>query len=271
MPSPFAQPAFLRPALILLVLLLVLTAAFATYLSQRTLPAPMNVTIGARGTLADVAPTSAEINAARAQLDDGFIAVLPCTQAGVFELSRTRELADIATQDQLAFRVYDGENDPVRQITQIEQARLDGARAFIICPLSAAPLQDSVKQLQQAQIPLVLSANFDATYGIKLALDEFDIGQQQGMYAADILRTEGRAPTGTPDGIVVLTLDGTMAGDQRVARHHRRLGRFRARRADRRPRLHPRSSRRRRARPDRGGDTVQRRDRLQRRRSAGRG
>ncbi len=206
------RKTFLRPALALLVLLIILTTAFAWLRSRQTPLAPMNVIVGASGTLADLASSSTEVDAARAQLGDGFIAILPCTLSSAFEMTRTRELVDAAMQDGLPFRVYDSEDDPARQVTLIEQARLDGAHAFILCPLGDTLLSDSIDQLQQANIPLVLTANSDAAYGIKLALDEFDVGQQQGRYAADILRQAGHEPS----AVVVLTLGDTMAGDQRI-------------------------------------------------------
>ncbi len=201
-----------RAAFTLLLVLIALTSAFAYQRSRQQPPAPMNVIIGARGTLADLAPTSAEIDTARAQLGDGFIAIMPCSLSNAFELTRTRELVDAAAQNGLPFRTYDSEDDPARQITLIEQARLDGAHAFILCPLGDTLLSNSIDQLQQAKIPLVLTANSDATYGIKLALDEFDIGQQQGRYAADLLHRSEHEPS----TVVVLTLNDTMAGDQRV-------------------------------------------------------
>ncbi len=213
--SPRSQrwrKTFLRPALALLLVLIVLTTILAFQRNRLTPPASMNVIVGARGTLANLTPSSAEIDAARAQLGDGFIAILPCTLSSAFEMTRTRELGDLAARDSLPFRVYDSEDDPARQVTLIEQARLDGARAFILCPLGDTLLSDSIDQLQQAQIPLVLTENSDASYGVKLALDEFAIGQQQGRYAANILHQTGHEPS----TVVVLTLSNTMAGDQRI-------------------------------------------------------
>ncbi len=203
---------YVRPALLLLVVVIILTTGFAILRSRQPLPPPMNVIVGARSTLDELAVNNDEIAAARTQLGNGFIAIMPCTLSNAFEMTRTRELVDAAVQDNLPYRVYDSQDDPSRQVTLIEQARLDGAHAFILCPLGDTLLSDSIDQLQTAKIPLVLTANSDADYGIKLALDEFDIGQQQGRYAADLLNSSGSGPS----TVVVLTLNGTMAGDQRV-------------------------------------------------------
>ncbi len=213
-PGARRRKRFSRAMLLLIPILLVIMIIFLIQL-QQPLPAMMNVLSGARGTLDDLALTPAEINTARTRLGEGFIAVLPCTMSSAFEMTRTRELADLAAEDSLPFRVYDSADDAARQITLIEQARLEGARAFILCPISDAPLRNSVDLLQQAHIPLVLAANFDSAYGIKLALDEFEIGQQQGRYVAEILSAQQPQPA-QPMTVVVLTPAQTMSGDQRL-------------------------------------------------------
>ena len=121
-------------------------------------------------------------------------------------------MSELATQYNLPLRMYDNQDDPARLLTLIEQARLDGAKAFILCPLGEPLLDDTIHSLQQAAIPLVLALHYDSSYGIKVELDNEAVGQTQGRYAGQILAAE-HGGRGT---VVVLSFMDVSAGEQRA-------------------------------------------------------
>jgi ABC-type sugar transport system substrate-binding protein len=143
---------------------------------------------GERGTIETLTPSDAEIAMARAQLgENGFIVYIACTLDDNFQSGRAVDLEEIANEHNLTYRVYDSENDAYTQINQIDQARLDGARAFILCPLSTDALEPSIDSLQEAHIPLVFTTLYDHPYGVKLDSDSYAIGLRIGSYAAHVI------------------------------------------------------------------------------------
>ncbi len=199
--------ALLICASVLLVVLAVLASR-----QNRGAP-PMNVLPGEHAALADLTLSDDEIALARSRLgDNGFIANFPCTLTDAYQTAVARELSELAIQDNLPLRTYDNQDDPARQLTLIEQARLDGAKAFILCPLGEPLLDDTIHSLQQATIPLVLALHYDSTYGIKVELDNEAVGQEQGRYAGQILEAE-HGGRGT---VVVLSFMDVGAGELRA-------------------------------------------------------
>jgi len=135
-------------------------------------------------------PTQAEIETARARLGaDGFIAFITCNQTSEYHAAQAREIADFAGQYGLLLRVYDSDTDKYRQITQIERARTEGARAFIICPLDAGALNGALSSAQDAGIPLVLmSSGIESYGGVLLAGDDYLMGVEAGRAAGLLVR-----------------------------------------------------------------------------------
>ena len=66
-------------------------------------------------------------------------------------------MRDFAAADGLPFASTTVANDDYKQLTLIEQARLEGAKAIILCPLNPNVLSDSLTSVQSAEIPLVLT------------------------------------------------------------------------------------------------------------------
>jgi ribose transport system substrate-binding protein len=89
-------------------------------------------------------------------------------------------MGDMATAYGLAYRVYNPENDPTEQIKEIEQARLEGAKAFVLCPLENNMLNNSISALRAANIPLVYITMFDHPYGVKQDSNSYEIGRVVG-------------------------------------------------------------------------------------------
>jgi len=168
----------------------------------------MNVQMGASAGLSEMSVSDAEIARARSHLGQGFIAYFPCSLSDVYQTAMARELTDMAAKDDLSFRKYDSQDDPAQEITMIEQARLDGAKAFILCPLGQRLLDDSIAALQAATIPLVLSEPYNSAYGIKVQANDAAIGHEQGRYAGQVFLSEH----GGKGTAVILTFPGTAFG-----------------------------------------------------------
>jgi ABC-type sugar transport system substrate-binding protein/tRNA A-37 threonylcarbamoyl transferase component Bud32 len=204
------QPRFIL--LIALVLALTLVTGYLLVRSRTPGP-PMNVLAGLRGSLADLTLTDGEIDAARARLGDhGFIAYFPCTSSDVYQKALEKRVTDLAQTYNLSVRSYDSQDDPAREVTMVEQARIEGAKAFILCPLGEPLLDSTILSLQEATVPLLLTFSYDQPYGIKIDFDSRAVGVRQGRYAGQILQAE-RGGTGTA---VLTTLPNTALGRDRV-------------------------------------------------------
>jgi ribose transport system substrate-binding protein len=89
---------------------------------------------------------------------------------------------DLAEQYGLDLRVYDAALDPYRQITLLERARTDGARALVICPLDISLLHDSLTAAEEAAVPLVfLAADIPSYGGVLLSGDDYQMGYRAGQ------------------------------------------------------------------------------------------
>jgi ribose transport system substrate-binding protein len=153
------------------------------------------------------------VNAARDRLgQNGFIAYVACTLNTVFQAGRARDIAEIADEFGLDYRIYDSQSDAYTQITLIEQARLEGARAFILCPLSRDALSETLASLQRANIPVVFITLYEHPYGVKLDSDNYEIGQRIGRYAGQIIQDkwDGNAQ------VLILGFPGFPASDTRA-------------------------------------------------------
>lgn len=147
-------------------------------------------------------PTTAEIAHAQAKLGEaGFIAYIACSLDSQFQATRAREMSDFAESYGLPYRVYDSANDAYTQLTIIERARLEGSQAIILCPLKPSLLADSLRSLQSAGIPLVLTNELRDGYGgVMLDVDDYQVGRTAGEYVGQILDENG-----DPARIVLLT------------------------------------------------------------------
>ncbi len=171
------------------------------------------VLTGIMGTAADVEPSAEDIAMARQQLSEGgFIAYIACTMESIFQATRARELGDFAAGQGLNYRAYDSEGDPYVQVTQIERARLDGAKAFILCPLDIDLLKPTLEALREATIPVVFVTLFESGYGVMLNADDYATGRASGTLAGDIIRDE----RGGEANVVILAYPGFPSSERRV-------------------------------------------------------
>jgi ABC-type sugar transport system substrate-binding protein len=161
------------------------------------------INTNARGSAETIVPTVAEIAQAQRRLgSQGFIAYIACSLDSQFQAVSAREMRDLTNTYGLAFRVYNSSNDAYQALTLIEQARLEGARAIILCPLKPELLIDSLTSIQSAGIPLVLTDTLADSYGgVMLEIDNDEVGRLAGDFTAQTL--EG----GNPRQVGVVILD----------------------------------------------------------------
>ncbi len=173
--------------------LLILLAVGALY-NQFTpsLPPHPTVEAGIEGPPEDIVPNAGEIALAQRALGaSGFIAYVTCNQTSEYHATQAREMGDMAANYGLAYRVYDSDTDDYEQLTQIERARTDGAKALILCPLNADLLRVSLTSVQAAHMPLVLLSNDIPSYGGVLVVgDEYQMGYAPGKLAGEIITNE---------------------------------------------------------------------------------
>lgn len=155
-------------------------------------PQYATILAGEIGTATDTIPSPAELEAATAALGaDGFVAYITCTQDTDYHAKQAREMQTFAAAYGLAYRVYDSDTDPYQQLTLVERAQTDGARALIICPLDVALLDDTLSDVQAAHLPLVLLQSGMSSYGgVILAGDEYQMGLRAGQYAGQVIAEE---------------------------------------------------------------------------------
>lgn len=172
-----------------------LAGATETAIATAWTPTPLpvaTVEAGKRSPASEAVPTEQEIADASARLtSSGFIAYISCNQSSEFHAAQAREMSDLASRYGVRFRVYDGDNDAYRQITLIERARTEGAKAIIICPLKADLLAGSLESAQEAGLPLVFNASDIPSYGgVLVGGDNYLLGLEPGRYAGKLITEE---------------------------------------------------------------------------------
>jgi|GEM_PF-386059 serine/threonine protein kinase/DNA-binding LacI/PurR family transcriptional regulator len=162
--------------------LLVLIIAFALLQNQPVEIPPPTVLEGERVSGDSSTPTEQEIAWAQQRLGDNFIAYIACTQGSEYHATQAREMGDFARANGLDYRLYNPDGDKYTQQTMIEQARLEGARAIIICPLDIELIATNLQSAQEAGIPIVyLSSETPENYGgVFLAGDDYRMGLEAG-------------------------------------------------------------------------------------------
>lgn len=173
----------------------------------------------------------------RLQAANSFIAVLPCNMTSHFHVTQTREIADKARQHGLRVEVYDGESDGYSQLVELERARLDGATAFVICPLDISLLNSTLQEIHRAGQPIVMPAmprrrDFDM---VAIQTDNYLMGLYTAQVVGRIIRDElgGKANilildfNDIPDPDLIARANGLEAGALALAPEATIIGRFR--------------------------------------------
>ena len=184
---------WLRLGLGLVTILIVLGLAMLVMsLAQPAIIRKAVIQQGVEGPASEAVPSPDEIIVAQRALGDrGFIAYVTCNQTSEYHATQAREMGDFARAYGLAYSVYDSNTDPYEQLTQIERARTDGAKALILCPLDVDLLKESLTSVQQAQIPLViLSPDLSSYGGVLVVGDDYLTGFKAGELAGQIISEE---------------------------------------------------------------------------------
>lgn len=199
-PRRLSLPQVARPALFARLRLRrrVLAAAGAALLvlllglGYGELFAGPRIALGAAGTIDQVSVSGAEIVRARLRLglSRGFIAYIMCNGSELTQLMRMREISDMAAQDGLPLRYYDGESSVELQYQQFERALNEGAGAVILCPLDTPVLRPLIDRVALANLPLAYVTASPVRYGTKLEPQNYEIGYALGQTAADYLNRE---------------------------------------------------------------------------------
>jgi len=189
-------------SLIVLATLIGLLVLLTNVARENNTPHIPTVVAQSSGSFETAVPTPAEIARAELKLgEDGFIAYIACSLDSQFQATRAREMSDFAEGYGLPYRVYDSSNDAYTQLTIIERARLEGARALILCPLKPSLLADSLRSVQSAGIALVLTSMLDDAYGgVMLDANEYLAGRLAGEFVGQTLDTNGN-----PARVVILS------------------------------------------------------------------
>ncbi|MDZ4671772.1 MAG: protein kinase [Phototrophicales bacterium] len=152
-----------------------------------------NILVGERGSVDDTIPTAEEIALAQARVGDGFVAILACNRTSEYHSGSVREVGDFLRAYNINSRVYDADNNETRQPSLVEQARSDGAVGFVICPLNTNIMDDSLRSLDEANIPLTLYAGNAEGFGyggIVTVGDDYELGYKPGQFAGQIIADE---------------------------------------------------------------------------------
>jgi ABC-type sugar transport system substrate-binding protein len=181
-----------RPRLLIALLLLIALAAALTLLNQpvsRRIPIPV-VIADMTGPAETVRPDETMIAEAQALLGaDGFIAYITCNTTSEYHARQAREMGDFAAAYGLDYRVYDSDNSMARQIPLIERARVEGAVGLMVCPLDPDLLDETLRDVDQADVPLVLMNGDMKSYGgVLIAGDDYLMGLAAGRAAGQIIR-----------------------------------------------------------------------------------
>jgi ABC-type sugar transport system substrate-binding protein len=193
-PTAISAAGRLRVPLILLIafglagILIALVVLFSLSQSRRPAPPSFVVLEEETGSAELAVPRADEIAAARSAVGSGgFIAYLACVRTTEYHAAQAREMGDLAAEYGIVYRVYDADNDPYRQLTQIEQARADGASALILCPLDIHLLNEPLSAVEAAHVPLViLSSGIENYGGVLLGGDDYQMGLTAGRAAGQI-------------------------------------------------------------------------------------
>jgi len=231
------RPTWLPVALIAAVIALIVISVGTVLLTANPSPTPMvlaTVIPDTTGVPADIVPTEDDIVRALARLgSNGFMGYIACNQNTEYHAAQAREMREFATAYGITLRIYDGDNDEYRQITEIERARADGVGALIICPLAIDLLAETLTSAESANLPLAFMAGGIPTYGgVLIGGDDYLLGLEGGRGAGRVIRDEmdGEANVIVLDfptmPVIVVRADGMVDGVLEYAPDANIVGRY---------------------------------------------
>lgn len=191
----------LRP--IVLIVVFSLLTALAVLVSRETRLRPQAVILADElGQPSEIVPSETQLVQARHILGDrGFIAFLNCTSDGMTG-RLAQELDAISQRYAIRYRIYDAGLDSYVQRTQLEQALLEGASAFIICPLESGLSSSITNTLDAERKPYVSLQPVNSSHGVGLDLRGYQLGFGAGVRLAELSQA-------SMDDPMVVLLDGS--------------------------------------------------------------
>lgn len=161
---------------------------------------PFSILHGERMLWSETKPTEQDIRTAQRALGEGgFVAIVACNATSEYHTTLTRETTSRLREYNLAFNVYDSQNDPYIQRTEMEKALTDGASAFIVCPLNYAIIDPTLVAIQDLKLPMALYSapdNNTVYEGVYTSSEGSNyemgqaVGQVAGAYVRDVLNGE---------------------------------------------------------------------------------
>jgi ribose transport system substrate-binding protein len=109
--------------------------------------------------------------------------------------------------------ITDGENEPSKQISDVESLMKQGIKVLIISPVQAEPLTPIVQQVMQANIPVVtLDREVNTKVTCRIGAENRPIGVDAGKFIIKRLNGTGN----------VVEIEGTVGASATIGRHDRR-------------------------------------------------
>jgi len=159
----------------------------------------------------DTAPTAAEIAAAQERAGDGgFIAYIACTLDTEITAFLARAMSDVAEAYGMRLQVYNSAMDSYFQITQIEQARRQGAAALVICQLDSRLLRDTLQSAVDDGEVVAFNAQPLIDGGVRVIADNHGLGARIGQAAGEYIRDH----MGGHARVMILTLPEASAANE---------------------------------------------------------
>jgi ABC-type sugar transport system substrate-binding protein len=147
------------------------------------------------GTAADLVPTQAEIEAAKAVLgENGFIGIIACTMNTEYHATVANSAKDRATDLGLRATIFDSAVEAEKQVTAIENFVGKGVKVIVLCTLDPKIVEAEVKKAAAAGVFFVQVAGPAlSVQGISVggeADSNADLGCAAGEIAGDLIAAE---------------------------------------------------------------------------------
>jgi len=185
------------------------------------------------GTEADLELSPEEIESARKRLGAAFIGLVPCTLASEYHSLAANSAK--GRLEELGFRVrlVDPETRSEKQISALENLVATGAKGVVICVLDPKVIAGpSRPRPRRASSSSSTPGKESAKNGVSVSIDDRDLGQAAGDYAAQLINQElgGAASVAILDyptfPNAVLRADAIEASIKRLAPQAAIVGRF---------------------------------------------
>ncbi len=140
---------------------------------------------GTTGIPADAEPTEQEIKQAQAAFaGSGFIAYITCSTDNTATNASINEMAALASSYGIGYRMFNANRDVHMLVAQMQTAQLQGARALIVCALSAEIINTAIRAMADAGMPIVAFSSTPISGAVTVINDNHDTGQRLGEAAA---------------------------------------------------------------------------------------